>query len=494
MKAQRIIISLVVLLLLTACSKDFLEHPPVDTITNETFPTTKQDAFLVTNAAYSMLRNWWYLGGYPLADIMSDDQSKGSEDGSNPDLQAFENYTYNPSSSYILSWYQALYQAIKYANIVIEKVPPIDMDDNLKERYIGEARFLRAYSYFNLVRLFGDLPKVTTVYPERTLDRSPAQEIYDEIIIPDLMHGASVLPEQGDYSAGDLGRISKGASKAMLARVYLHLSEYDSVEKYSLEVINSAQYSLDPDYEHVFTTDGQFGSGSIFEIGALQDGFGQGGNQYGNTQGVRGEPNWGWGFGRPTWDFINSFEADDPRMDASVIFLGDTVGGTLIVGNSNTTDTTYVDGKIVEVECYNQKVQMEGAEDVQTNFGFNRRLIRYADVLLMAAEALNENGKTSDALMYLEEVRNRARGGNASVLPEITETDKNALREIIWKERRHELGLETIRYFDLMRQGRMAEILGPLGFTEGKNEILPIPQTEIDLSEGKMEQNSQWIE
>ncbi|MEX2369889.1 MAG: RagB/SusD family nutrient uptake outer membrane protein, partial [Bacteroidales bacterium] len=453
-----------------------------------------QDAYLVTNAAYSHLRNWWYLGGYPIADIMSDDQTKGSEDGSNPDLQAFENFTFSPSHGYILAWYQALYQAIKFANVVIEKVPRIEMDDSVKNRYIAEARFLRAYSYFTLVQAFGDVPKVDVVIPPRNMDRSPVQEIYDEIIFPDLWNGVALLPEKEDYAPQDLGRVTKGASQAMLARVYLHHSEFDSVEKYTMELILPGKYSLDPDFEHLFTEAGQFGEESIFELGALPIGFGQGGNQYGNTQGVRGEPDWGWGFGRPSWDLITSFDPDDPRLDASVIFLGETVGGTLILGEDNSTDTTYVDGEIVEIECYNQKVQMEGAEDTQANWGFNRRLIRYADVLLMAAEALNENNNPNDALIYLNQVRERARGDNNTILPDITETDKTLLRELIWRERRHELAFETIRFFDLQRQGRMAEVLGPQGFVEGKHEIMPIPQTEIDLSEGNMQQNPQWID
>jgi starch-binding outer membrane protein, SusD/RagB family len=494
MRTKSIFLSLLILTLFTGCSKDFLEHPPVDTITNELYPSTAQDAFLATNAAYANLRNWWYLGGYPLADIMSDDQLKGSEDGSNPDLQSFDNFTFSASQGYILSLYQALFESIKYTNLVIEKVPPIEMDESLKARYIAEARFLRAYSYFNLVRYFGDVPKVTEVFPPRLLDRSPVEEIYNEIIIPDLMNGAATLPEQSDYGTDDLGRASKGASKAMLARVYLHLHEYDSVEKYTMELIGSGQYSLDPDFKHLFSTAGQFGTESVFELGALPDSRSGGGNQYGNTQGVRGTPNWGWGFGNPSVDLINSFEPDDPRMDASIIFLGETVGGTLIIGNDNTTDTVYNSSEIVSIECYNQKIQMEGAEDVQTNFGFNRRLIRYADVLLMAAEALNENDKPAQALVELEKVRNRARAGNNAILPEITETDKSLLRDIIWKERRHELAFETIRYFDLMRQGRMAEVLGPLGFKEGKNEILPFPQTEIDLSEGRFKQSPQWVE
>ncbi len=492
MKAIRSFRYFLIMAILLGCSESFLENPPLTTITDETFPTNENDALLVLNATYCNLRNWWIMGGYPLVDIMADDQTKGSEDGSNPDLQLWENFSYGPSHGLLLAWYQTLYQSIRYANIVIEKVPSITMDEELKSRYIAEAKFIRAYLYFTVVRLWGDIPKITTVNPERTVERSPAAEIYDEIIIPDLEEAAQVLPEKSEYTSADLGRATRGAAKALLARVYLHLHDYTTSLSYAEEVIQSGQYSLDPDWSRVFSVEGENGTGSIFEIQAVSLGFSQGGNQYGNTQGVRGTPNWGWGFARPSWDYINHFEPDDPRLDASVIFLGEVMHGVLIEGNLNTSDTTYEEATIVEIECYNQKVYVEGATGPTDSWGHNRRVIRYADVLLMAAEALNENNNPTQALVYLNMVRERARGGNDAILPDITETDKDALRLLIWEERRHELAFETIRYFDLMRQGRMTEVLGPLGFTEGKNELLPIPQQEIDLSEGKMTQNPNY--
>ena len=493
MKNLRSILILILLLLAVGCSESFLENPPLTTVTDETFPETANDAYLVTNAAYNNLRNWWITGGYPLAGIMADDQTKGSEDGSNPDLQQFEDFTFAPSHAYILAWYQTLFQSVRHTNIVIEKLPPIPMDEDLKERYIAEARFIRAYVYFTLVRLWGDVPKVTTVNPERTVPKSPASEIYSEIIIPDLEAAAEILPERSDYPATEMGRATRGAAKALLARIYLQLSDYENAGKYAGEVIQSGQYSLDPDWARVFSLEGQWGPGSIFELGALPEGRGQGGNQYGNTQGVRGTPNWGWGFGRPTWDYINHFEPGDPRLDASVIFLGEVLHGVLIEGSNLTSDTTYDDqGNVIEIECYNQKVYAEGATDPRDNWGHNRRIIRYADILLIAAEAHNENGDPGQALEYLNMVRERARGDNEGILPDRTETERNALRQLIWEERRHELAFESIRYFDLMRQGRMTEVLGPLGFTVGKNELLPIPQQEIDLSEGKMNQNPNW--
>lgn len=486
-------LALIILALLGCfgCEEDFLENPPLTTITDETFPVTERDAFLVTNAAYSNMRNWWYMGGYPLAGVMGDDQTKGSEDGSNPDLQAWEQFTFSPTHQYNLAWYQTLYQTIKQTNVVIEKVPGITMDENLKTRYVAEAKFIRAYTYFTLVRLYGAVPSITTVTPERTEPRVSEDEIYNTIILPDLEESATILPEKSEYPANDLGRITKGAAKALLARVYLNRNDFANTEKYALEVINSGQYSLDSDFSRVFSQEGQFGPGSIFELGSLPESRAQGGNQFGNTQGVRGTPNWGWGFGRPTWDFINSFETNDPRLDASVIFLGEVLSGVVIEGSNLTTDTTRIDGKIVEIECYNQKVYVEGSTGTLDNWGNNRRIIRYADILLMAAEALNENGDSAQALVYLNSVRERARE-NLDILPDHTETDKQTLRQLIWKERRAELAFENIRYYDLKRQGRMEQILGPLGFTSGKNELLPMPQQEIDLSEGKMEQNPNW--
>ena len=148
-------------------------------------------------------------------------------------------------------------------------------------------------------------------------------------------------------------------------------------------------------------------------------------------------------------------------------------------------------GTTVEIECYNQKVWTAGI-DVPTQFNHNRRILRYADVLLIAAEALNINGKPIDALVYLNEVRERARGGNGSILPDITETNTELLDDLIFKERRHELAMEGHRLWDLIRTGRAGEVLGPLGFISGKHELLPIPQSEIDLSQGSIGQTPAW--
>ena len=255
--------------------------------------------------------------------------------------------------------------------------------------------------------------------------------------------------------------------------------------QYALEVINSGQYSLDPDFSRVFAVDGEFGPGSIFEIAAKPESSqASGGNQYANTWGVRGTPNLGWGFGRPTLDLINFYEEGDPRMDATVIFAGETIDGIKIVGDGSTPDSTRnANGILVELETYNQKTFVPATES-RYSWGHNRRLLRYAEVLLIAAEALQ------DALQYLNMVRERARGDNEGVLPDITETNPDELKDIIIAERRRELALEGHRYYTLVRTGKANEELGPLGYVEGKHDLLPIPQSEVNISEGLITQNN----
>jgi hypothetical protein len=164
--------------------------------------------------------------------------------------------------------------------------------------------------------------------------------------------------------------------------------------------------------------------------------------------------------------------------------------GVTTIGDLTCQDTTIVNNVIVEVECYNQKVWTPG-DNTQTSWGHHRRLMRYADVLLMAAEALNENNKQVDALQRLNEVRARARGGNALILPDIVELNKDLLRDIIINERRHELALEGQRFWDLVRTSKAATVLGPLGYVD-KYKLLPIPQSQIDLSKGRLTQNDGW--
>jgi hypothetical protein len=365
------------------------------------------------------------------------------------------------------------------------------MSQDLINRYTGEARFLRALFYFDLVRAWGGVPIVAELNPPLTLPRNSKEDVY-AFIESDLLEAIDLLPEKTAYAAGDLGRASKGAAKALLAKVYLFQQNYYDAETYLMEVINSGIYHLEPVFTDANSEAGEHGDESVFEIGALGV-EAEPGDQYGNVQGVRGTPNRGWGFNRPAMDLRdNVFESGDPRWSGTIIELGDVIDGIEILGDGPTPDETLDDlGNVIEIECYNRKVWTPG-ETVPTQFGHNRRILRYADVLLMAAEVLNENNNPAGALMYLNMVRERAREGNTSILPDVTTTDQSELRELILLERRRELALEGHRFWDLVRTGKAFEALGPLGFVQGKHELFPIPQTEIDISQGTLTQNPNW--
>jgi len=475
-----------------ACN-DFLDTPVQGQLLSQNFPISASDALGATNAIYNTLRDGSYnFGLYPIMDIMSDDAYKGS----NPTDQAatigpYDKFQNIPTEQTIGSWWSVLYQGIKRANIVLEKLPSIAMDATLQKRYMAEAQFLRALFYFDLVRAWGDVPLITTVEVPSGATRAPKGDIYN-LIINDLTSAIEVLPEKSEYAAADLGRATKGAAKALLGKVYLFNGDPVNAEKYLLEVINSSQYDLMPVFNDANSKAGEFGAESVFEVGAVgTEELVGGGAQYGNIQGVRGTPNRGWGFNRPSLDLMDAFEDNDPRKEATIIFLNEVIDDVTILGDVGTPDETRnSDGDLVEIECYNQKVWTPGTT-VPSQFDYNRRIIRYADVLLMAAEALNANGKDDQAKEYLNKVRERARGGDAGILPDVTSTG-TALGDAIFQERRVELALEGIRFWDLVRTGRAEAVLGPLGFKKGKHEYLPIPQTEIDLSQGSIQQTDAW--
>jgi hypothetical protein len=480
-------------ILMVGCT-DFLQIDPQGNLTQTSFPVTSADALQATNAVYAAVRDWYYnSGGYPILDIMSDDAYKGSN--TNDQLStvgAYDNFTFNATGDGLDRWWATLYQGIKWANVVIEKVPAVSMDTTLRNRYVGEARFLRGLFYFDLVRAWGGVPLVTSSIPPLHLGKATREEIYS-LIVADLQYADIHLIRKSELTPSNQGRATVGAAEALLAKVYLFKKDFANAEIYALKVIQSNEYSLEPRFIDANGVNGNNGVESIFEVGALSvDDFNGGGAQYANTQGVRGLPNRGWGFNRPSINLRKSFEPGDPRLKGTIIDLGDTIDGVFIKGNPDILNdpviTLNANGDTINIQCYNRKVWTPGA-DTRTQWSHHRRLIRYADVLLMAAEALNENGKQADALTNLNKVRKRARGGNISILPDVIITDKNLLRDKILLERRHELAMEGERFWDLVRTEKAPAVLGPLGFTTGKHEVLPIHQSEIDISQGSLTQN-----
>lgn len=488
------IIQFLLIILFTAsygCQESFLEKGLLGELQQENFMVSENDIRLATNATYNVIRQWRYSGGFPIADIMSDDATKGSNQADAIQILEFDNFTFDAASPSVSGWYTTLYEAIKTTNLVIEKGPAIEMDEALKNRFIGEAKFIRALTYFRLATIFGDAPLVTTINPDRIVTRSSVEEIYT-LIESDLNDAITSLPEQSAYEAADVGRASRGAARALLAKVSLYQEKYDQALELAEDVINSGQYQLIDDFAMVHSKEGEFGSGSIFEIGARPEGFQLGGNQYGNTQGFRATPNRGWGFNRPTYNLITFFEEnDDPRKDPTIIFLNEILDGVLYSGDPSTIDTIFENGQIKEIEAYNQKAWVPGTGPLES-WDHNVRILRYADVILMAAEAAIKTNQVGKGINYINQIRERARGTNPNALPDVSATDTNIAFDLLVRERRAEMTLEQNRYFDLIRWGLAPQVLGPLGFQSNKNELFPIPQSEIDLSEGALTQNPGW--
>jgi len=474
----------ILILVLASCGDSFLDKKPLGKLTSANFFETETHAILATDALYEHMRSWEvhvfsYIG---MTDIVSDDADKGSFANDAAFLGEIDDFTFNASNLAPLTVWQGYYQGIFRANNAIVHIPDIDMNLALRARLVGECKVFRAYFYLNLVRWFGDIPLITKPLDpsEYKQERQPVADVYAQIE-QDLKDAIEVLPEKSQYASADLGRVTKGAARALLARAYLAQGDFPNTEKYALEVINSGQYSLYPNYAKIFQLVGEQSSESVFEISSSTGTLNS--SQYNQVQGVRGTPNLGWGFNRPSDNLVSSYEPGDPRRDATILYPGEVLpdGSAIVEDNPDIVN-----------ERYNQKAWVPPAPSGDNFEGQgNLRLIRYSDVLLMAAEALNEDGNPSQALVYLNMVRARARGTSSTVLPDVTTTDKNALRTRIWNERRSEFAMEQIRWFDLLREGRAEQVMTNVGknFVSPKHLLFPIPQVEIDLSGGTLVQN-----
>jgi hypothetical protein len=477
------------LVLLSGCREEFLDRNPRGQLTFDTFFQNEEQAVQAVNAVYAKFRTW-ELSAFPwlgLTDIISDDADKGSTPNDALYMLDLDEFTFDPTNPAFAAAWSGHYQTIFRANLAIENLPSVDMDAALRDRLAAEARFLRALCYFRLVQWFGDVPLLTQPLAADayfTQERSPVDAVYAQIEA-DLRAALDALPEKSAYADKDLGRATKGAARGILAKVLMTRQDFAAAAEQCLAIIQSGEYALLPRYADNFLPVGENGSESVFEIGAVavQSAVaGPGATPYNMVQGVRGVPNLGWGFNRPSDDLVAAYEAGDPRRQATIIYVGEVLpdGSTVVEDNPDILN-----------ERYNQKAWVPDHPGLQDNGPGNLRLLRYADILLLAAEALNETGASAEALPFLNQVRARARGTNNFILPDVTTTDQDLLRELIRRERRIELAMEQHRWFDLVRWGRAAEVMQAVGkpFVAGKHELLPLPQSEIDLSAGKLRQN-----
>jgi len=467
------------------CKKSFLDTAKSSGTTSAQFWKTQADATSAINAMYADLHNWNDIAFAPIAieSMGSDDVTKGSIPIDASFMNEYRTFTVTSGEGQLDGFWGGMYANINFANQIIDNIPAITMDESLKARYIAEAKFIRAYDYFRLVRAFGNItlrlhpPKSIT---EFNMGQVPPAQVWAQIET-DLTDAASVLPTT--YAAADIGHASKGAALALHAKVALYQKKWTDVINYTNQVTALGVYSLFPNFEKMFRTQNKNNSESIFEIQnqLIPNNPAASNSQYSQVQMPRVTvAAGGWGFNDPSQNLIDAFESGDPRLAATVIVTG----------------TTTPEGDLIDASApnpyYNMKSYVPFAEYVS---GYNQGaqqdkiVLRYADVLLMNAEANNEAGNSTEALAALEQVRARARQGNNAILPPVTTTDQGALRIAIQHERRVELAMEFERHFDIIRWGLGSQILGTQGFQAGINEVWPIPQNEIDLSGGLLKQN-----
>ena len=470
---------------LSSCN-DFLTEELKGTFSTDTFYQNDKQAIQAINGVYHAItfRNFnnaiWVFG-----DVASDDAVKGGNPGDQAEISYIDDFTADANNGIINNYWSYLYEAITRANNVIAYVPGVPMDEGLKNRIIGEAKFIRAYGYFNLVNVFGRVPLklLPQVTPEAIhIGLSDVPEIYQQIE-KDLSEAAGVLPVS--YSPSDAGRVTRGAALAMLGKTNLYQQRWVAALMYFQQVDALGMYKLLPHYAYNFKLAFENSEESIFEIQHLAGQVPLTGsclNQW-FAPAVEG----GYYFNAPTQDLVDAFEKSatgevDPRLD---ITLGRE--GQPWLNNEPFSASWSPTGFLTKKH---QQPLSEIPSALKGDGDLNYIYLRYADVLLMKAEAFLETGQADSARANLNRIRQRARASfsgtpPADLLADIITTDQNQLREAIRKERRVELGQEFHRYFDLMRWGKTTAetALGP-GFNYETKRYQPLPQIEIDANQG----------
>lgn len=451
------------MLIIMSCKKEFIELVPYSTATTTVLYKTDKDFKDAVVGLYTPLRsvysNFWQFG-----DLPGDDLSCRISEGSS---LAIERFYVTSDIGLLSSTWRDYYKLIFAANTILSQIETADMTQvQNQNQYIGETKFLRALAYFNLVRIFGDVPMVTKVLStEEALKtaREPVANIYNTLIIPDLIDADSKLPAK--YSAADVGRPTSGAAKSLLGMVYLTLKDFAKAES-KLQEVTTMGYKLLPKYTDLFDfTKDEHHTEYIFDIEYISGGLGLGSNFTNqfmdnrgdllNYYGIKGQ---GGQSGSPTEEYFTLFEANDIRKGYIHHIVDGLPNGKPMIPIDLTTYTTkYV-------------VPISIAGDSPANW----KVIRYANILLMYAESLNENGKTDQAITYLNQIRTRA---GVTTYSGLTQSD---LREKIYLERRLEFYLEGQRWFDLVRTGRALTVMESQGMKPYMT-VFPIPRGQIQI-------------
>lgn len=466
----------------TACDK-FLSVDPPYTQDVENFFQTPEDFDRALTGAYDMLQasflTMW------IGEIASDNAIAGGESvNDSPGLHQIDNMTHGGVNVELRNVFRWNYTGLTRANYILENKDNIDFPG--KAHIIAEAKFLRAYYYFELVKYFGDVPLIIDkrigIEEALQIARSPKAEVYAQIE-KDLKDASEVL----NPVASQKGRATKGAALSFLGKVYLYQNKFTEAAATFDEVIASGSYSLTPSYVDLFSVANENNSETVFDVqytGLEGGSYGclicLEGNAAVGFQGIRqyNGPVYGDGnsYNLPTQELYDAFSSIDGRRAATVLDID-----AFIATQPNPASITYAEGAGGHTGYYNNKYikrQGEiGLPDNDLTSPVNYRVMRYSDVLLMAAEAHYQLGHTSTAQQLVNQVRGRAGVPGIPV---------NSI-EVIYKERRFELSGEGLRFFDLVRTGQAATYID--GFVTGKHELFPIPQVEIDLTGGNWSQN-----
>ncbi len=504
---KKIILFSLLIILANSCAENWLKLDPIGQKFETNYYQTEEEIFSGLVAAYSILQPKYYSGWssyYFLANFPSDDAKVvGGGPGDRPEYHELSEFRTVPTNPAVLQLWRRDFYGVYRANVVLANADP---ETSQKSReYIAEAKFLRAYFYFELIRFFGDVPLITGTLSsdEYNQPRDPAEEVFAQII-QDLSEAVNDLPGKPELGGDEFYRATKGAANALLGKVYLYMAspyyqqEYDfsksANEYYELaagqfEQVIDGIYDLEDNYDDIWQYSHENGIESIFEIeyanidrgGDWGNGRVNGGNIDVQMSGPRGISTdtmlAGWGFDMVSQDLIAAYDAagDSARK------YGTAYGEDFLteIGASDWEQNEGYTGWFSKKRA--PWAHITSDVDPVWNFETNERMIRYADVLLMCAEAYLQSG-TGDPLPLVNEVRERA------FMDPLTSVSM----EDIKLERRLELAMEGHRFFDLVRWGDAPSVLGDLGFEENKHEVFPIPQSEIDNSDGNLKQNENY--
>ena len=481
---QRAFLSLFAAVLVVACGDDFVEVDPINE-NSEDFFNTEEDYQEALVGAYDLLQAT-YLN-VMVGEIASDNTLAGGESATDtPGIQEIDNMTHTPVNQQLRDIWGWMFAGVNRANYILEFQDKIDFSG--KDQIIAQARFLRAYYYFELIKWFGDVPLAVDqrlLFGDQfNVDRTPRAEVYAQIE-QDLIFAAETLPA----TQAEEGRITSGAARALLGKAYLYQDKFTEAAN-ALDQVVAGPYDLVDDYSTIFELEGENNIESVFEVQYTDKegaGFGCLQCSEGNVAvGFNGIRNYsgplfdsGFSFNVPVQEAYDAFEPGDMRRDIAILNIEEFAAANGATYNEGFEHTGFYNRKYIA-----RKGDANLGDANLTNPN-NYRSIRFADVLLMAAEAHNRKANPNDALAreYLNRVRRRAFGDTDHDIAASGAT----LTDFILEERRLELVGEGHRFFDLVRTGRAAQNIP--GFTANKNELFPIPTIEIQLAGNRWEQN-----